>query len=135
MKGSNKPITEECMRNYTDLLKSKQQFRVEEKDAQGKVVSKIVESPLQACDPKELNHLSFQDDWNEMIADLEKMHNVWCSGTEDFAALFCRECQIISERIYAMNKRAVGNGCADGATANAAPTDVKPETGDSKTER
>ncbi len=125
---SNPQLTAECAREFSARIKKK-----------GLVDGAPNEIP-QACDPKDVKlSAGIQEDWNEMVKNMEDMNKVWCAGTADFAALFCRECQVISSKIYAMNKRATGSGCApeDASGSVAEPAAVKPpETGNgSETER
>jgi hypothetical protein len=76
-----------------------------------------------SCNPSDLKLGGFQEEWNKMVAGLEKLVDVWCGKNGDFKALFCRECQIIKAQMYTMNKKATGDGCgtstdAPGSTAN-----------------
>lgn len=67
----------------------------------------------EACDPKYVpTDAEFKKIWEELVSQTQKLRDVWC-GREDFAALFCRECEIVSDKIYAMNKEATGSGAPE----------------------
>ncbi len=81
----------------------------------------------QACDPLKVKGFKAQDAWNEMAEGFYRMYNSWCKGEERirFQALFCDECKIIAERVFAMNQKAIGTGCADApvSSPSTAPVD------------
>ncbi len=67
----------------------------------------------EACDPAYMpGDINFKKVWEELTAATVKLRDVWC-GKLDFAALFCRECEIVNDQIYAMNKNAINKGCED----------------------
>ncbi len=83
-----------------------------------------------ACDPTKMKGMPIQDEWDELRKNVEKQYRQWCSNTQaEFTALFCKECQIIADRIMAMNDAATGEPCAAPAGARSAtPGSGSPET-------
>ena len=84
----------------------------------------------EACDPKFLPaDVQFKKIWEDLVARTRKLRDVWC-GNQDFAKLFCRECQIVNDKIYAMNKEATGSGAPEvpAPAAPAAPAGPTPRT-------
>lgn len=134
--GKNRAITDACAAHYQKVidkqasaldcadLDRKKLGAAEYKkqcDANKKTVGK-------ACDPAYLPpDAKMAEIWKKMQDGVRKLRDVWC-GKEDFAALFCRECEIISDKIYAMNKEVANNGCPPPVAP--APAAVPEGTGD-----
>lgn len=86
-----------------------------------------------ACDSARVTGLALQDDWTKLRGEVEKFYQQTCDkgGEEDFNKLFCAECQIVADRIMAMNQKATGEKCPYGGSPAATPAG-EPETGDGK---
>lgn len=117
---ANPQWTAACAGELQARLKKKQKyaFVYGKKDASGKVkkFTKMSEPQVaESCDPSDMKVGGFQEEWNKLVAALEQLVNVWCGKNEDFKALFCRECQIVTSQIYTMTKKATGDGCAPAA--------------------
>jgi hypothetical protein len=100
----NLPITDSCAAKYAQMIAGTAPL------IDGKPASK---GKAEACDPKYLpENAKFKKIWEDLVAGTQKLRDVWC-GNQDFAALFCRECEIVNDKIYAMNKEATGTGCPE----------------------
>jgi hypothetical protein len=77
------------------------------------------------CDPAEALKVSgAHDEWSKLREDVAKDYKDRCSNDSEFKsqswfkgyqALNCDECAIIADRLFVMNKKALGTGCSDGA--------------------
>lgn len=130
--SKNLPLTENCAQKYKSMLdgetvdyKDENQFRGLKGKALEAARAKVKrnydlinKSKREACDPEEMAKNSiFKESWTELIEKTKKLRDVWCRDNSDFAALFCRECQIVNDQIYKMNKDATGSGCAASTTS------------------
>lgn len=90
----------------------------------------------EACDPKYLPaDVEFKKIWEDLVTKTQKLRDVWC-GNQDFAKLFCRECEVVSDKIYAMNKEATGSGAPEvRAPAQGAPAAPVPDPHPASIER
>lgn len=117
--GNNPQYTAACAAEYKLRLSKENQYSFavptgkKDKDGKDIKVSKKTDAQMaQACDPTKINVGGFQNEWDNMVAALKQLSDEWCGKHDAFKALFCRECQIVTNHIYAMNKKATGSGCA-----------------------
>jgi hypothetical protein len=127
----NRPLTDSCAAKYAQIVDGKAPMMAckpidpklsaaKKREAQAQCEANKKVKP-EVCDPKYLPPESdFRKTWEELVAQTQKLRDVWC-GEEDFAALFCRECEIVSDKIYAMNKEATGSGAPEVRAPTAAP--------------
>ncbi len=76
------------------------------------------------CDPSKIKGFPLQDEWNKLAQDTYEAYKSQCgnSGSNSkFRALFCEECNMVGERIFKANQKAVGTGCTDVASGAAQP--------------
>lgn len=70
------------------------------------------------CDPTKIKGFPLQDEWNKLAENTLNMYKSQCGADQSkaqFQALFCDECKIIGQHIFAMNQKAVGVGCTETA--------------------
>ncbi len=75
------------------------------------------------CDPSKIKGFALQNEWDDLAKKTLDQYKAICKGATtnaNFRALFCEECNVIGERIFAANQRAVGTGCSDASPAPAA---------------
>lgn len=117
-----KNATASCEKQYQELVAK---GKYETKDNKGKLRSYKV----QACDPvKEMSDSippAARQDWDELVAAMQSKYQRWCLGDEGFAALFCKECTIMSEKIHALNSKVKSDLCSANIEPPA-PETVKP---------
>jgi hypothetical protein len=108
--------TAACAAKYTDRITNKGAIP-EAKDQVGKV-----------CDPTKVKiPAAVQEEWNNMVAALKQMVDVWCGGgAQDFQVLFCRECEIIKAQVYKSMQYATGSGCGPKDAAAPEATESAP---------
>ena len=79
-----------------------------------------------ACDAAKVKGVAIQNEWDILRKGVQESYKNWCTNNQaEFTALFCKECQIIAERIMAMNDAATGQPCA----AAPAPATAIPPAG------
>jgi hypothetical protein len=134
-KGTDGQWTAACAAELQKRMAPDHEFEVtyKAKDPKtNKSVEKVKKFKAQAksCNPSDLKLGGFQEEWNKIVAGLEKLVDVWCGKNEGFKVLFCRECQIIKNQMYAMTKKATGSGCAPAAAApGKTPAETEGDTG------
>lgn len=68
------------------------------------------------CDPTKMKGFPLQDEWNKMAEDTYAAYKQQCGSADsnnNFRSLFCEECNVVAERIYKANQKAIGTGCTD----------------------
>lgn len=128
---ANRPLTDACAAKYQKVLNHQEPLftcKVDPKlkgEAKRKAEQRCAAARAikgERCDPAKLAlDGEFKKVWDDLIEQTKTLRDVWC-GKSDFAALFCRECEIVNDKIYAMNKEATGTGCPEVRTpARTAP--------------
>ncbi|MGE4130844.1 MAG: hypothetical protein AB7F86_04360 [Bdellovibrionales bacterium] len=75
----------------------------------------VTGSRIAACNPRDNDLTPMMDEWNSIRDGLAKTFKSMCMEKKEFQGLFCKECQVMGDRIYAMNKNATGDsGCPTG---------------------
>ncbi len=120
----NLPLTSACAEKYKSILEGKQPMLTDCKvdpKLTGKAKSEAEkkcaerrETKAVECDPEYVPGGAAKAIWDDLVQETKKLRDVWC-GWEEFTALFCRECQIVNDKIYYMNKKATGSGCIQSA--------------------
>lgn len=110
--GGNANITNTCAEEYNCALQG-MRYR-DGKCRKGIPVIPGAENKdkiPRACDISEMD-IPASEMWQELVRATEQLRDVWCNKSEDFKMLFCRECEIVNDKIYTMNKKVTGSGCA-----------------------
>ncbi len=81
------------------------------------------------CDPAKIKGFPLQDEWNKLAEDTYKLYKKQCGAESNasFRGLFCEECNLLGERIFKANQKAVGTGCTD--TGSGTPQQGQPGNG------
>ena len=126
----NSPITERCNTEYARMLEGKDWVDKNGQTHADQIVPGGAEMKgvkPKKCDAFDFKELPIQDEWNKMVTDTENLVRNWCANDkhDDLQVLFCRECQILTAKIWAMNSnvRKEAN-CALTAAEPAKPDEV-----------
>lgn len=108
-------ITDSCAKEYECMLEGKHW-----KNGKCREGKPIIDQPgfekvkPVACETLQPENIAknVKPLWDDLIKATEQMRDLWCNKSKPFKVLFCRECEIMNDKIYAMNKKATNSGCA-----------------------
>ncbi len=110
------PLTKRCNDEYARMMRGEPRKNAQGQPVAGEIVEGLPGIVPNKCDPFSFQGLPIQEEWNKLVADTQALVTNWCTDKNpDLQALFCLECEIIMEKMAAMNAAAGTNNCAPAA--------------------
>ncbi|MGE0528556.1 MAG: hypothetical protein AB7P49_15915, partial [Bdellovibrionales bacterium] len=117
-------ITESCNKKYLEVVKTQkpQWSQYVQKNTDPNDFKELAKATVEDC-PNGIDGLpnGAKEEWEKLRDEIQKKYASMCLGNKGFQALFCTECNIIGERIAAMNQNATGTPCPESPAAPARP--------------
>jgi hypothetical protein len=110
-------MTAECEQIYQQKMGGEALDLVKLKKVNKRLYESARKEKARACDPEaDLKDFAFKDEFDNLKKSIETKYRDLCSGDLNFQALFCKECEVIGQHIFAMNEKTGHNGCGDPLT-------------------